>query len=212
MSVNYHAAQSRGVLFENHEKVSEQWRQEFSQYDPARIKNTLHLETDEEYLYLQYFSSLYRLCLKNGVLEKKSDETWSDQLYFNEAMAIYHFLYYTKDIPVISGSWVPSQTVDGVVSRRPTIDPLLDPFARKYSGKLEELRTACEQAGGTKLDIGDVGYEFEAFPQVHLRLIFWEAEEDFPAQAQILVDRCVTDFIHYETIGCLIADLLDRLD
>ena len=55
MSVNYHAAQSRGVLFENHEKVSEQWRQEFSQYDPARIKNTLHLETDEEYLYLQYF-------------------------------------------------------------------------------------------------------------------------------------------------------------
>lgn len=119
MSVNYHAAQSRGVLFENHEKVSEQWRQEFSQYDPARIKNTLHLETDEEYLYLQYFSSLYRLCLKNGVLEKKSDETWSDQLYFNEAMAIYHFLYYTKDIPVISGSWVPSQTVDGVVSRRP---------------------------------------------------------------------------------------------
>ena len=190
MSVNYHAAQSRGVLFENHEKVSEQWRQEFSQYDPARIKNTLHLETDEEYLYLQYFSSLYRLCLKNGVLEKKSDETWSDQLYFNEAMAIYHFLYYTKDMPVISGSWVPSQTVDGVVSRRPTADPLLDP----------------------KLDIGDVGYEFEAFPQVHLRLIFWEAEEDFPAQAQILVDRCVTDFIHYETIGCLIADLLDRLD
>lgn len=44
MSVNYHAAQSRGVLFENHEKVSEQWRREFSQYDPARIKNTLHLE------------------------------------------------------------------------------------------------------------------------------------------------------------------------
>ena len=212
MSVNYHAAQSRGVLFENNEKVSEQWRREFSQYDPARIMNTLHLETDEEYLYLQYFLKPYRLCLKNGVLEKKSDETWSDQLYFNEAMAIYHFLYYTKDIPVISGSWVPSQTVDGVVSRRPTADPLLDPFARKYSGKLEELRTACEQAGGTKLDIGDVGYEFEAFPQVHLRLIFWEAEEDFPAQAQILVDRCVTDFIHYETIGCLIADLLDRLD
>ena len=55
MSVNYHAAQSRGVLFENHEKVSEQWRQEFSQSDPARIKNTLHLETDEEYLYYNTF-------------------------------------------------------------------------------------------------------------------------------------------------------------
>ena len=76
MSVNYHAAQSRGVLFENHEKVSEQWRQEFSQYDPARIKNTLHLETDEEYLYLQYFSSLYRLCLKHGVISCILTKRW----------------------------------------------------------------------------------------------------------------------------------------
>lgn len=212
MSVNYHAAQSRGVLFENHEKVCEQWRQEFSHYDPARMINTLHLETDWEYLYLRYFQRPYRLCLENGVLDKKIDEKWSDQLYFNEAMAIYHFLHHTKDTPTISGSWVSSQAIDGVVSRRPTTDPLLDPFARKYSGKMDELRIACKQAGGNKLDTGDVGYEFEAFPQVHLRLVFWDAEDDFPAQVQILVDRCVTDFIHYETIGCLIADLLDHLE
>lgn len=77
---------------------------------------------------------------------------------------------------------------------------------------MDELRIACKQAGGNKLDTGDVGYEFEAFPQVHLRLVFWDAEDDFPAQVQILVDRCVTDFIHYETIGCLIADLLDHLE
>ena len=79
MSVNYHAAQSRGVLFENHEKVSEQWRQEFRQYDPARIMNTLHLETDGEYLHLRYFSNPYRLCLKNGVLEKMEETGWCDQ-------------------------------------------------------------------------------------------------------------------------------------
>ncbi len=32
MSVNYHAYQSRGVLFEEYEVVCQQWREEFSEY------------------------------------------------------------------------------------------------------------------------------------------------------------------------------------
>ncbi len=67
-------------------------------------------------------------------------------------------------------------------------------------------------AGGVELQAGDAACEFEAFPQVHLRLVFWDQDEDFPAKAQILVDQCVTDFVHYETVGCMIADLLDRLN
>lgn len=76
MSVNYHAAQSRGVLFENHEKVCEQWRQEFSHYDPARMINTLHLETDWEYLYLRCFQRPYRLCLENGAISYILMKQW----------------------------------------------------------------------------------------------------------------------------------------
>ena len=55
MSVNYHAYQSRGVLFEEYEVVCQQWREEFSEYKPERIAKILHLETDQEYLYLTYF-------------------------------------------------------------------------------------------------------------------------------------------------------------
>jgi hypothetical protein len=47
--------------------------------------------------------------------------------------------------------------------------------------------------------------------QVHLQLVFYDADEDFPAQASILVDQHITDYLHYETIGCLISDLLDRI-
>lgn len=212
MSVNYHAFQSRGVLFSNYEVVCRQWQEEFSGYDPGRIVRVLHLEADDNYLYLSYFKNPYRLRLKDGVLEKQADEKWSEELYFNESMAIYHLLHYTKDIPVVSGKWVPSHTVDGVVSRNPAVaDPLLSPFAVEYTGKMAELDAACRAAGGVKLETGDVSYEFEAFPCVHLRLVFWDADEDFPAQVQILVDQCVTDFLHYETVGCVISDLLELL-
>lgn len=212
MSVNYHAFQSRGVPFANHEKVCEQWREEYTGYDPSRIVKILGLKADEQYLYISYFGVPYRLVLADGRLEKEMDGEWDDGLYFNEAMAIYHLLYYTKDLPVISKKWVPSYTIDGVVSRNPAVkDPLLTPFALKYTGKLEELDHACLAAGGRKLASGDTAYEFEAFPWLHLKLVFWDADEDFPAQVQILVDQCVTDFVHYETVGCIISDLLEKL-
>ena len=213
MSVNYHAFQSRGVLFSNYEVVCRQWQEKFSGYAPGRIARILHLKTDDNYLYLTYFGALYRLRLTAGVLEKQEVGEWIPELYFNEAMSVYHLLYYTKDLPVISGKWVPGHTIDGVVSRNPSAaDPLLTPFAKEYSGRLEELEAACRKAGGTKLEGGDISYEFEAFPWVHLRLVFWDADEDFPARAQLLVDQCVTDFVHYETVGCIISDLLERLE
>ncbi len=212
MSVNYHASQSRGVLFSNHEVVCRQWQEEFTEYDPGRIARILHLKADDDYLYLTYFGSLYRLRLTDGILEKETEQGWTWELYFNEAMAVYHLLYYTKDLPTISGKWVPSHTIDGVVSRNPAVkDPLLSPFEAVYGGRVDELKDACLAAGGKEIVTGDAAYEFEAFPQVHLRLVFWDQDEDFPAQAQILVDQCITDFVHYETVGCMIADLLDRL-
>lgn len=212
MSVNYHAYQNRGVLFSNHEKVCEQWREEFSAYDPKRIARILHLEADDRFLYLTYFKHPFRLRLADGVLEKYRDEKWDTELYFNESMAVYHLLHYTKDIPAVSGKWAPSHAIDGVVSRNPAAaDPLLAPFARKYTGQTEKLHAACQAAGGVKLETGDAAYEFEVFPTVHLRLVFWDADEDFPAQVQILADQCVTDFVHYETVGCMISDLLEQL-
>lgn len=212
MSVNYHAFQNRGVPFAEHETACRQWREEFTGYDPERIQKILHLEADGPYLCLTYYGRSFRLSLADGILEKEEGDGWSDMLYFNEAMAVYHLLHYTKDLPVVSGKWVPSNTIDGVVSRNPAVkDPLLTPFERAYAGKTDELKAACLAAGGKALEAADAAFEFEAFPQVHLRLVFWDQDEDFPAKAQILVDQCVTDFVHYETIGCMIADLLDQL-
>lgn len=214
MSVNYHAFQSRGYLFSNSEAVCEQWRTAFSGYDPARIAQILSLHADETCLYLSYFQTPYRLRLRDGILEKSPDrgQTWTDELYFNETMSIYHLLHYTKDYPRTAGIWVPNTQLDGVVSRNSKApDPLLAPFAREFTGRTADLDRACRLLGGTQLANGDTAYEFAAFPQIHLRLIFWDADEDFPAQVQILTDKYVTDFVHYETIGCMISDLLEQL-
>ena len=221
MSVNYHAFQSRGFLFTNSEVVCAQWRAAFSHYDPRRIAAILHLDWDDLYLYLSYFQTSYRLRLEDGVLEKKEEqsasetEAWDEELYFNEAMSIYHLLHYTKDYPQLSGILVPGTELDGAASRSHfAADPLLSPFSKKYAGQTEKLAAACRREGGIPLPHAksDAAFQFTAFPQIQLQLYFWDADEDFPAQTQILVDRKITDYIHFETVGYLISDLLEKLE
>lgn len=212
MSINYHAMQSRGYLFENFEVQCEQWRGIFSGYNPERIAGILHLKYDAHYLYVSYFHTPYRLRLKDGVLEKEIHGGWSDALYFNETMSIYHLLYYTKDFPGHAGEWIPNDHLDTRTRSGRTNDPLLDHFAGKFSGHLQQLEAACRKMGGEKLKKGDVGYQFLAFEQVPLQMIFWDADEDFPAQVQLLVDSRITDYVHIETTGCIVSDLLEQLE
>lgn len=212
MSINYHAMQSRGYLFENFEVQCEQWRGTFAGYDPRRAAKILGLKYDEQYLYISYFQDPYRLRLRDGALEKCRDGKWGGELYFNETMSIYHLLYYTKDFPMASGEWMPNDHLDTRTRSGGRGDPLLEHFAREFSGHSRRLEAACRRLKSQKLDKGDVGYQFWAFDQIPLQMIFWEADEDFPAQVQILVDSRITDFVHVETTGCIVSDLLERLE
>lgn len=212
MSANYHAYQSRKVLFSDSEAGSQQWWDRFKDYDANRISRILHLKTDDSYVYISYFQVMYRMNLTTGHLEKEMDGQWTERLYFNETMSIYHLFEYVKDQPVVSGSWVPGYSLYGGATRNTSQnDPLFDSFTKRFEGKTEELRRACEILSGKKLDKSDAGYQFEAFERVELQLYFWDADEDFPAQVQVLVDSMITDFLYCGTIGCLISDLFEKL-
>lgn len=212
MSINFHAYQSRGYLFENYEAQCEQWRSIFSGYDPVRTAKILYLQYDEEYLYLQYYQKEYRLSLRHGILYKKETNEWTDKLFFNESMSIYHLLYYVKDCPKKSGNWVQNEHLDTRRKSSAINDILLKSFSEKFSGKCDLLKIACEILQGVPAGKGDVAYEIEVFPQIKIRLCFWDADEEFPAQTQIFVDSKITDYVHLETTGCMVSDLLERLE
>ena len=269
MSINFHAYQCRDYLLSDYEEIEKQWQNAFSDYDPERVMRILNLERDEQYLYVRYFETLYRLRLADGLLEKesspdkissgavaadetscrkntakkppslrpsssylnpdgqfadrlylreedilpKSDYGWTGRLYFNEAMAVYHLLRYVKDEPALSGSWLPNDQLDtraGGNSRQKYM--LLETFSAEFAGKTDLLEAVCRKAGGTPVETkADLSYQFYPFPQVPIQLLFWDEDEDFPAQTQIMVDKRVTDYVHPDTTGCMAADLMKLL-
>ena len=87
----------------------------------------------------------------------------------------------------------------------------------------DDFKTVCEADYNEAMTIydvlcyskelkkGDVAFELELFPFLPVIIRFWEADDEFPANLQILVDRNILDYMHYETLMFALTHLFHRL-
>ena len=50
---------------------------------------------------------------------------------------------------------------------------------------------------------GDVGYVLPVFPFLNIAVLFWDKDEEFEAQANMLFDSEITEFMHEENVVCV---------
>lgn len=186
----------------NYDQVIENWRLKFLEMDQEELIRKFQLEADEEFLYIIYFSKRFRIDRKNGFITENGKSPG-----FDTVMNIYNTFYYSAAHPVASGNLVAFRQVKKVYPfeaayRRTIISRLQELFA----GKTEELRKACEALGGTLLPQGDVGYVLPVFPFLNIAVLFWDKDEEFEAQANMLFDSNITDFLHEENVVGVAAD------
>ena len=186
----------------NYDQVIENWRLKFLEMDQEELIRKFQLEADEEFLYIIYFSKRFRIDRKTGFITEDGKSPG-----FDTVMNIYNTFYYSAAHPVASGNLVAFRQVKRVYPfeaayRRTIISRLQELF----SGKTEELRKACEAIGGTLLPQGDVGYVLPVFPFLNIAVLFWDKDEEFEAQANMLFDSEITEFMHEENVVCVAAD------
>ena len=186
----------------NYDQVIENWRLKFLEMDQEELIRKFQLEADEEFLYIIYFSKRFRIDRKNGFITEDGKSP-----RFDTVMNIFNTFYYSAAHPVASGNLVAFRQVKRVYPfeaayRRTIISRLQELFA----GKTEELRKACEALGGTLLPQGDVGYVLPVFPFLNIAVLFWDKDEEFEAQANMLFDSEITEFMHEENVVCVAAD------
>lgn len=186
----------------NYDQVIENWRLKFLEMDQEELIRKFQLVADEEFLYIIYFSKRFRIDRKNGFITEDGKSPG-----FDTVMNIYNTFYYSAAHPVASGNLVAFRQVKRVYPfeaayRRTIISRLQELFA----GKTEELRKACEALGGTLLPQGDVGYVLPVFPFLNIAVLFWDKDEEFEAQANMLFDSEITEFMHEENVVCVAAD------
>ena len=87
-------------------------------------------------------------------------------------------------------------------------------IASDFGGRISALSEAASKLGAEPLEAdlgGDLRLFFPALPRVPLALIFYDADEDFPASARVLFDAGAPRFLDMECLAVLGLILADRL-
>lgn len=194
----------------NYEILCDKWRKIYLEMDHEELIQRFHLESDEEAMYVIYFHEKYRLDKKSGMLTLDSDP--DRILSFNTVMSIYNLFYYSRPGAKIKGEFVPYRQVKRAAPFAPAFQrTVVNPLAGKFNGRQELLEKACKAMGGVPIRQGDVGYQLNAFNCIPVQVLFWDGDDEFEAQANILFDADITDFLHEESVCCIGSDLVRRL-
>ena len=141
-----------------------------------------------------------------------TDQTDADiEVPIQEQILILHYMLAPAEHP-LTGRWVAYREIPGAsfyfsafVKR--AIDPLKNVFGQNLSG----LSKTAALLYGRPIEPGDMGFEFDVLPNVPLQLIIYAADEEFPAEANILFDRNIAEILSPEDIAWLAGMLVYRL-
>ncbi len=194
----------------NYEKWCSEWGKRFLTMDQEQLLHRIPgLEEEENYLTLFYFHQKYGIHRTTG--EIVSFETPEKPSAFTR-LNLYALLWYCKEDARFLGEWLPFRSLKDASPFGPAFQKsVIDVFAQTFSGHIQELELACQSLGGEKIAYSDAGYQIPAFACIPVRFLFWDGDDEFPAQANILFDRGAVDFIHVETLVTIASEGLTLL-
>lgn len=182
----------------NYVKLCEDWADKFMKMDQENLRKRVpELKEENGFLTLIHFGRKYGISLNDGSICSMDGQQEPDT---TEMLNIYTLLGYAKEGALFMNKWVPFADLRNARPFAPAYKiGETDVFGATFSGHEKELREAFCKLGGKELPQGDVGYEIRAFECMPMRFFFWERDEEFEAQGNILFDYSATDFNHVES-------------
>ncbi|ADK83458.1 conserved hypothetical protein [Desulfarculus baarsii DSM 2075] len=117
-----------------------------------------------------------------------------------------------------AGRFAPYRELPGGADFARSLGQIVDArIAQSFSGRTATLEAACLALGGRGLagqEIScDVGHVFEALPKIPMMLTFYDADDEFPAEAKVFYDAAAPNFLDLEclaSLGMILALELER--
>ena len=200
---------------DNYEHMRDQMRGHFLDYNQEEMIQKFSLKSDESFLYIYFLGKEYRVSRSTGIVE------WSDDDFltcmegdYNESMTIYDVLCCSKADCCLTGIFMPSSSLKGTVYTRMNAGSgtMFQKSSTIFNQHPDALAKACEALGGIPDGRGDVSYRIPMFDFLPVQFAFWQADEDFPPEMQILWDSNVLSFMHYETLWFAAGHMMRRLE
>jgi len=133
------------------------------------------------------------------------------QIPIRDKILLLHYLLTAKGTPLSGNLITFKELPEGIVYFRTfqqrTIRHIVNRFGQEPKGLIE----AGLKINGEKTDMGDAGITIKALPRVPVTFVLWKGDEEFPAEASLLYDSTITDYLPVEDIIVLSEALTWKL-
>lgn len=163
--------------------------EKYADADPAEIAERLKLETENDgrVFVVRYLGHNYRVS-HPAFSTEPAEEDMIDFLSGNDSARILVLRYLLfADPSGHDGSFVSFREMPGGdLYFQPFQGRCIFRLLGKYGKRIDVFRQVLEHMGAAKISYADACYDVELFPDLYVRFILWEGDEEFPASAQIL--------------------------
>ena len=102
-----------------------------------------------------------------------------------------------------TGKWIGYQELpDGAFYRNAFQGYSGDQLVRDL-GDVEAFRRVARSLDGEPLEMGDAGFAFRVLPKAPLAVVWWEGDDEFPANATVLFDEIAARYLPTDGLAIL---------
>jgi hypothetical protein len=140
-----------------------------------------------------------------------SDAETGDELPLWEQVIVLHYLSGTGEVPV-GGKWIGFAQVPGAAFYAPAFQQRTNvPLAQTFGDDPKRLLEAGRPLDAETYDLGDAALIVQVLPKLPMAVVIHGGDEEFPADAKLLYDMTVSDYLDLEDIAVLGGLLVGRL-
>ncbi len=133
------------------------------------------------------------------------------QVPLTEQVLILHYLLARKPVSP-DGLWIAYREIPGAgLYHGPFTARAITPMVKVFGGALSLFEKVYKILGGRPIEDGDVGFEYDFFPLVPIRLLLWEGDEEFPPSGNILFDSSISQILSPEDVAWMAGMIVYKM-
>ncbi|MCK5586485.1 DUF3786 domain-containing protein [Candidatus Bipolaricaulota bacterium] len=160
-------------------------------YDPEELVHRGGLTLSENRLEFTLLGTSYYIQLPDLVAHFADGTVCPEELQ----ILFLDYLVHGDGTPP-SGQWIGFQQLpNGMFYRKAFQGYSGDQLVHDLGEKIDAFREAAASLGGEPVELGDAAYAFRVLPNVLLAVVWWNGDEEFPANGTVLFDASTSHYL-----------------
>ncbi len=147
-----------------------------------------------------FFGKLYHILWPDGTIWRAADSKEAD---ITTCILLLHYLL-TADGTPLTGQWIAFRNLPGGLGYDAAFQGRASlRLAHAFGHNPTAFAAAAQSLGGERIAFGDAAFQFRPLPRVWLAVVLHLADEEFPANANVLFDATASHYLPTEDLAVL---------